>query len=320
MKHLLILIDVFFMFRPLLLIPVWGFCIFGYYHGTMQSSATPITSLWSVHTLKMFLWFLLFSVSVASVYIFNQLADIDVDRANSGLPLLAKGKVSVRCARISAILCALIGIAGPLFRHPFLSIFSCTALALGLVYSLKPVQLSGRFILDFLANATGYGIIAFGAGWYLSNASPTVHTLLSALPYFLLMCSGSISSTIPDYQGDKKYGKKTTAVVLGIMRAHFLAAFFLCMAAAAAFLTHNTIALICSLFAIPIYGLYFIKRKPGFQEATYKVGGFLCMAMASILMPVFAITAIMVTSLTFFYFRKRHHITYPSLVPSPHED
>ena len=271
--------------------------------------------LWTLQSLDAFVWFVLFSFSVASVYILNQLVDIDVDKANGGLPLLAKGNVSKCSAQISACVCAAIGVTAPLFKHPVLSVFAVAALVSGIAYCLPPFRLSGRPGCDFITNATGFGIIAFGAGWLLSGAPFTLVSFsTSALPYFLLMCAVSISSTIPDYCGDKKYGKNTTAVVLGILKAHLLATFFLCLAMIAALITRHYIPFVCALGAFPFYMIYFFKRDDRVMEATYKIGGGLCMAFASFLMPIFGGAAIVVTILTLIYFKKRHRINYPSLV------
>jgi 4-hydroxybenzoate polyprenyltransferase len=316
MEKLLKIIDIFFLSRPLLLIPVWGFCIFGYYHGASFKNV-PVNSLRSLNSFQLFLWFFIFSFSVASVYILNQLADQDVDAANKGLPLLAKRKVSVHAAWAASCVCAAIGVGVPLFRYPFLSLCSTFALILGTIYSFKPVRLSGRCFFDFLANAAGWGIIAFAAGWYMSGAPFSGPAFLKAsAPYFFLMCAGSISSTIPDFEGDKKYGKNTTAVSLGILKAHGVAFLFICMTIVVSALSRDYIALTCAVSVFPLYALYYFKPDARIQEATYKIGGVLCMVLAAVLMPVLTLAAALVTALTFFYFRKRFHTTYPSLTPT----
>jgi 4-hydroxybenzoate polyprenyltransferase len=321
MKNFLLAIDVFFLLRPLLLIPVWGFCIFGYHQGRSFSGGAHFAPLWTTESLGHFAWMVVFSLSVASVHVLNQLADMQVDNANRGLPLLAKGKISPKAAVISAVLCAGAGVTIPAFVHPLLSLCSCLAVCIGYFYSFKPMRFSGRVGLDFLANATGYGIVAFGAGWHLAGAPLEAAVFFpSALPYFLLMCAGSISSTIPDYSGDKLFGKNTTAVVLGVMKAHIAATFFLSLSIATAWMAHQWIALTCGLCAYPFYIFYFIRRDSRIMEATYKVGGFLCMAAAAAIMPVFALTSIAITGLTFVYFKKRHGITYPSLVQGVHDE
>ncbi len=292
MKYPALFIDLIFLIRPVVLIPVWGFCIFGYAQG-MAHAGSPLRGLvWTADALKIFAWFALFSLSVGAVHVLNQLADIDVDKENGGMPLLAKGKVSLVSARVSTVVCLLCSVIAPLFVHPILSIFSCCTVALGYFYSFKPVRFSGRVGFDFLANATGYGIIAFGVGWYFSGAPFSLASFTtSAFPYFCLMCAGSISSTIPDINGDKKYGKNTTAVVLGVTKAHSLAFILLSLALVFALGKHDIVAVICALSALPFYMLFFVFRRPLVQESTYKIGGFLCMIAATILMPVFGISA-----------------------------
>jgi hypothetical protein len=43
------------------------------------------------------------------------------------------------------------------------------------------------------------------------------------------------------------------------------------------------------------------------------------MIFAAVVMPAAGIAAVAVAAGTTFYFRKRHRIVYPSLVPVPHE-
>jgi len=230
MRHFLALLDAFFLTRPLLLAPVWGFSVFGLFRGLSAGGRAPMNMLWTVrHNGATFGWMAIFSLSVASVYVLNQIADVNVDKFNKGLPLLAKGKLSLAAAWWTAILCLALSILLPFFSHPSISAFSCGAALLGIAYSFRPLRFSGRPCFDFLTNAAGYGLIAFGVGWHLSGAAFSVAGFAaSALPYFLLMCAGSISSTFPDYEGDKKCGKITTAVALGVRRAHAVATVSLC--------------------------------------------------------------------------------------------
>jgi hypothetical protein len=89
------LLDGFFLMRPVVLIPVWGFALFGYcqgYHG----SIAELPLVWRAIDTASIVWIMIFSLSVGCVYVLNQIADIDVDNKNCGLPLLANGIVSHR--------------------------------------------------------------------------------------------------------------------------------------------------------------------------------------------------------------------------------
>ena len=311
------LLDLLMVSRPLVLVPVWGFCALGYHSALRVYSASAVRRCWHTVTPADYGWILLFSCSVAAVYIMNQIADIDVDRRNNGMPLIARGIISTRKAVLAATIYSLISLLPPLLLKRYSLVFAAvTALMTGYVYSFRPSRFSGRPFADFLSNAFGYGVIAFGIGWILAGRSVfSGWFLLNATPYFLLMCGGSISSTLPDMEADRIDGKNTTAVVLGLMPAHSIATVFVSGAAVAGFLIHDLFACICAAVSLPLYLLYWMKRRRLLMEATYKIGGVMCMATAFIAMPFFIPVAVIVFTATWLYFRIRHGITYPSLVP-----
>ncbi|HEX2957640.1 MAG TPA: UbiA family prenyltransferase, partial [Chitinispirillaceae bacterium] len=171
--------DLLFLSRPLLLVPVWGFCAFGYRCGMIQEGNAG--SLCSLNIpVSIYSSIFIFSLSVAAVYILNQIADIEVDKKNGGLPLLASGVVGTHSAWISASVLFLLSALVPLITRDYtLMLLSASSVLLGILYSFKPTFFSGKPILDFLSNALGYGVIAFGVGWYLSGAT------FSHLPAFI---------------------------------------------------------------------------------------------------------------------------------------
>jgi len=311
------LIDLFFTLRPVILIPVWGFSIFGYYRA-VNINPLKVSEYWFSISPSIYAAILFFSLSVGVVYVMNQLADIEVDKKNGGLPLIASGIVSVQSAWILCGICTTLTITLPLFT-PFkmLSLFSAITIMIGYVYSFRPFFFSGRLVFDFLSNAAGYGVIAFGVGWYLGGEELLSGDFLrSSLPYFLLMCAGSINSTIPDIGGDRAEGKNTTAVKLGASRAHYLSTVILIVACVSALVQKDLLASCCAILSLPFYFLYIIKQSNIFMEATYKVGGALCMMCAFLVMPVFIPISLCIFFCTRIYFRLRHAVEYPSMVPS----
>lgn len=306
--------DAVILSRPLLWIPVWGFSIFGYICGLRSLGRS---SLWAAWTSPPSVpgWMFVFSFSVGAVYVYNQIADKEVDAVNSGFPLLARGNVPPWLAWITAAGLALASVLIPLGKRPLLSVFSLLALAVGFVYSAKPTHLSGRFIADFLTNAVGYALIAFGAGWYLTGAPFGIQFFLSSVPYFFLMCAGSISSTLPDYEGDRKCGKKTTAVTLGVGSAHKIASLFIAAGLLSSLLLRDWIAAACACAAVPFYCAFLVRNTVRTMEATYKIGGMILMLAAAVLYPYLAPASLLSLLVTMVYFRMRFHVRYPSLVP-----
>ncbi|MBN1129380.1 MAG: UbiA prenyltransferase family protein [Chitinispirillaceae bacterium] len=317
LKALSCLLDCIFLARPIVLIPVWGFAVFGYWQSTSRSLA-DLTQAWMHPDTAGFVWILVFSLSVACVYVLNQIADMNVDRHNQGFPLLASGAVSKKAAAITVSVTALVSCMLPLIAgHRMLVILSVAAIITGLLYSFRPTYLSGRPFFDFLTNGLGFGVIAFGCGWHIGGGNLfTVEFLRTALPYFLLMCAGSISSTIPDLRGDHACGKRTTAVAMGARPATLLALFTLISALALGIVLKDHIVIFSSGVALPLYLLYLLRPSKVLEEAVYKAGGGTCMLAAALLSPMFVAVSATVVVLTRIYFRLRHNVSYPSLVPA----
>jgi 4-hydroxybenzoate polyprenyltransferase len=302
--------------RPVVLVPVWGFCLFGYYRA-FDVHISGLPDLWRATDPVVLVWFMVFSLSVGCVFVLNQIADVEVDKKNNGLPLLASGVISRRAAYLAAALAGLASIVIPFsLNRPVISLFSIVSIALGSLYSFRPAYLSGRPFSDFLTNAAGAAFIAFGIGWHLAGrplADPAF--LPAALPYFFLMCAGAISSTVPDINGDRSGGKLTTAVVLGTKKANYLATVFIMAAALSALTAHDNLALACAMASLPFYLLYTFKPKEIVAESIYKIGGAFCMVAAAAIMPLFLLCGAAAFMTTWMYFRFRHGVAYPSLVP-----
>ncbi len=320
-KFLARCLDTLFLARPVILIPVWGFSIFGYWCGHRVENTFAFSFLSSSNHFPAFGPMVLFSFSVGAVYVFNQIADLKVDAENEGFPLLVRSGISRRTALWYALLLCSIAVITPLFTGDIpLSLFSLGTILLGIIYSFKPVYFSGRPVTDFLSNAFGYTVIAFGVGWYLSPQTEilSMHFLRAVAPYFLLMCGGSISSTLPDIPGDEACGKRTTAVMMGKIPAHCLTIVFIFAGGITALVTADVIAIIIALEFFIIDLLYLLKKTDILMEATYKVTGGIAMTLAGVVYPLFIPVAVAVFAATWLYFRLRHGVSYPSLVPVSH--
>jgi 4-hydroxybenzoate polyprenyltransferase len=312
-------LDAFFLCRPVLLIPVWAFCFFGYVSGRSSACGFSFAGAWSAppHVAG---WIFIFSLAVGAVYVVNQIVDRNVDALNAGFALLIKGKIPVGVAWTTAGILALCAVVIPSLYLPKIAIFSVAALVTGILYCVRPAYFTGRPFIDFLTNATGYGIISFGVGWYLATGALGSRFAVSSVPYFLMMCAGSISSTIPDYAGDRDGGKMTTAVCLGTTYAHILATVALAAAAVWSCVIRDFFAATCSLASLPLYGIFLVFRASRHaMEGTYKGGYLVCMFVSFVAYPLLVPAALAVFAGTVLYFRLRHNVLYPSLLPVSHE-
>ena len=311
--------DGVFLTRPILWVPVWGFAVFGAARG-MIAQGTPGRSIApALFSVSQWGMLALLGCSVGAVYVLNQLFDTEADRRNPGFALMAHGGIS---PLIGWITLACLGI-GPVaiaagIGQPVLLTFCLATLLLGAAYCIPPLRFSGRPYLDFLSNAAGYGVVAFGCGWWLSGAGNPAAALREALPYVLLMCGGSISSTITDIEGDRAGGKRTTAVKLGPLTAHRLACACIVCATLLAYIRGDMAALLCGGCALPFYAIHELRRSRGSLEASYKASGAVMMLVAALREPVLAMLGLGILGATMIYFRLRFNICYPSLMPAGH--
>jgi len=313
MKTVIHIIDLFFLTRPVVIAPVWGFCAFGMYRYNDKLFLFPDVTC--------YLLILLYSMSVGAVYVINQIADYEVDRSNAGFPLLVRGNIPMKSAWACAVVCAVVSIVGPLVMgNKQVALLSAIAIIAGCIYSCKPFSLSGRPFLDFLTNAFE-ALLAFAAGWCVLGGGLSDPMLYRyAAPYFLLMCAGSIGSTLPDISGDRAHGKITTAVRFGPRGANIIALACLALTVPAAILlSTDVLALCCAAMALPLYIIYAVRPTAAAMEMTYKIGGALTMIAAALAAPLILPAGIFIFFITWLYFRKRHNISYPSLTPSANE-
>ena len=308
MKILKFLLDLFFLTRPVVLVPVWGFALFG----LRLSVAEPVEAV------EAFAQILFFSLSVASVYVLNQIADRKVDEANGGFPLLVKTNISNKTAMIWAIILAVMSIVLPVLSgFPKIAVLSFLSLLVGFFYCFAPFSFSGRPVLDFLSNALGYGTIAFAAGWILGGGEINLGFIRAMLPYFFMMAGGSISSTLPDFDGDKANGKNTTAVHFGKKTAHFIALGCIIASIVGAYYQSDFVAFSASAVAVVFYILYALNwQSQKLMEACYKVGGGISMLIIGVFYPILLISGAVIVLASILYFRIFYGVSYPSLLPA----
>ncbi len=99
------------------------------------------------------------------------------------------------------------------------------ALGLGAAYVLPPLEWKRRPGLDLLAQAAGYGVVAFllGAESSPSAGANSFVPLARAIPYAWGIATVGLITMLADRAGDEAVGQRTTVVALGRRRAVTLA-------------------------------------------------------------------------------------------------
>lgn len=156
--------------------------------------------------------------SVAGIYLYNGLTDVEQDRINASSRPLATGELTQQSVR-RTLRFLVIAVAAAAFVLPLTSTACNVAmLVLGWAYSGRPFQLKRYSNLSLLVAAIGaalpYISVAAAAPGALSASFVTSVVLLSAWVW-----AGGATKDFSDVTGDAAAGRKTLPIRLGERRA-----------------------------------------------------------------------------------------------------
>ena len=293
-------VDFFFALRPLVLVPAWSFFLLG--HGLTASGSFPA------------LRFLLLSVVLAAVHLVNQVVDAESDRLNGKGFFLQRGIFRPRTYVLvaSLLLGAALATAWGLGVAP---VRLSAAAALGLTYSLPPLRWSARPGCDLAANAIGYGGLAtwIGAG-EISLSAPWGARLGVCM---LAVGAVFLHTTLLDLEGDRRTGKQSSGVRLGVQPTRIVAA-VLALAACGAAVAARAPFLLGASLGVAALAMLACLAPRRCSSGTVSTGGTALFALAAGLQqPLFLLLLVLLVGATRIYYRRRFSLAYPSLVPAP---
>ncbi len=302
-------LDYLFLLRPMILIPVWTFFLLGARHGS-AASGTPAQAA------DLAAGLVSFTALLGAVYIINQITDREADRANRKLFFISRSIIPPGAARLEAaflvIMSFTVGIVFLSWRYVLVCALS---LLLGAAYSIEPVRLKKRAVLDVLANAIGNGILNTLAGWTAIGAPLAGWRVL--LVYPLAVASVHLTTTLADINGDAASGLRTSGVVLGPRPGIIISTGLMAAAAAAALALGNTPALCASLLSVPLFLIParspWQDRSPSAVLLPAKAATLIFTIVAGFLFHFYIPAVAVVILATRLYYHKRFGMTYPSL-------
>jgi 4-hydroxybenzoate polyprenyltransferase len=208
-------LDYIFLLRPMLFFPGWSTMLAGYFIES-KSEWFPITT-GSGDLISIIQLMTGFALIMGSSFVLNQLRDIESDKKNRKLFIIADGIVSVKSAwRLVYLLTAaalLFGFfIGVEIGVLFLIFFTLT----GIFYNFGPLALKDKPWGSLFANAL-MGWLAFAVGWSARH-DPGFRLLIDSLPYLFFNTSLYLFTLLPDREGDEHSRKHTLAVLQGSAR------------------------------------------------------------------------------------------------------
>ncbi len=300
--------DYFFILRPLILIPSWNFLLIGGYLAWGKSE----------FTVDLLIALVIYTSIMGGIYILNQIMDIETDRINKKLFLLSGEYISVKNAYLELAILWFIGLCLALKFGTIFLIFIVISLVMGILYSLPPVKLKGKPILDMLSNGIGYGMINFAVGWLVFGDFYWL-MFIKFMPYFLSISAVFINTTIVDIEGDQRAKEQTSAVFLGANIAYALSACLMVLAIFTAYVQKDLICLIPAVVSLPlyIYCLFYATIKKGINRkmtiASFRLPGLILTFITGVLYPPYLIFLILLLIGMRVYYKNRFGLGYPSI-------
>ena len=305
---MLLIFDYLIALRPTLLIPVWTLVLVGYYHARQFDVSIRLGFNWSVLST-----ICLYSMLSGGCYIVNQITDQETDKVNSKLYLIERGYVKISVLKVEAVVLIVGAIIWSVLQFwnniPYLVLIVISTV-LGLMYSVRPVRLKGKPIIDLLANAIGYGCVAFLIGW-VSVLSVSLVALQRSIPYVLCVAAAFVNTTLPDLSGDRSNSDITTGILLGVRRAcQFSVALLVCGILASLWM-QDRIALVTTMVCFPFFVYMNFKKEIKTIILSTRIGILVLSLIVCILIPMYAILFASTIFLVRWYYAVRLGIKYP---------
>ncbi|MGB9597317.1 MAG: UbiA prenyltransferase family protein [Candidatus Poribacteria bacterium] len=309
--------------RPILLIPVWTMTLMGYYRAIRNDLSSQISipffddiGFVVVPHSEILITLLLYSLLMGAVYILNQLTDSNADGINGKLYLIPYGHLKKGQMKSQIIILFLVSISISFLYLPITcSILILFSAIMGIAYSVPPIRLKGKPIIDLFANALGFGIVAFSVGWS-SKSNLSINSLLDSIPYFLCVSSAFINTTIPDMEGDLRNGDMTTGIYLGIKKSCLLSTMILILVILASLYRRDIVPLIASAVSLPFF-IYMTISNLGDKiniktiSLATKISVLTLSLLVSFLIPTYFVILMLTIIFVRIYYRIRFRVNYP---------
>ena len=315
-------LDYIAILRPLLLIPVWTMLLLGYYKGLDGRLATRVPLIGNMPIIwrpdnEILITLFLYSLLMGAVYILNQMSDRHTDEINGKLYLVARGYLKESNLKIQIGILFSVSVIIAFLRFPQTYIYMILlSVILGVLYSVPPVRLKGRPFLDLLANAFGFGVVAFAVGW-TSRSALSMDLIRYSLPYVICISAAFINTTIPDIKGDVQNGDVTTGGFLGIRNSCIVSTLLIGTVPLISLLLKDFICLTASVLSLPFFIYMTIsnwdERSPKIWAITLatKVSLLVLSLLIAVFIPLYFVLLISTLLLMKAYHRMRFGISYP---------
>jgi len=300
------ILDYVFLIRPTLFYPIWTFFLAGVWGGMRFGKGTcdfahPVGPLWVAVGL---------TLVTGGIFILNQIQDVETDRVNGKLFLLANGIIPVKEAYLEAALLTVWGLALGFWIDSRIGLgFFVLFVLSGWLYNYPPTRWKNRPVMGLLINGTG-GLVIYSLGWMVGGGRGFVP--LRVVIYALAGVAVFLNTTLPDMEGDAETGKITFGVRYGVKKTVVWAFVLEIFAVGLAFWFRDWLLFIPGLVVLPFFLMSAAKQT---MVEVLRATKFSVLALAAAVCVVFPWYLLPVFGVFFFskwYYRKRFDFEYPS--------
>lgn len=295
--------------------PVWTLSLAGLWAQSRFGSYNSITDRlvrFEYINLNNFLFLALFTMLMGAVFLINQIEDVESDKLNNKLFLIANGDISIRKAYIETVLLIVIPIIIMIWKRSDLALLMAISfIIMGWMYSCRPIVLKDKPIGGILPNFFG-GYIIFIYGWMIKGDSG-MEMIYYATPYVLGLIAVYFLTTVPDIEGDKGANKITVAVKYGANRVIMAGLIVDILAIIAGLFTRDIIILIPTILILPFFIQSAITKSNRIVLKTNKFAALFLSLIICFHYPLYLVLLVFLYFFSKWYYRNRFNITYPSL-------
>lgn len=314
MKKPIKYLDYFFVLRPTLFFPVWTMSLAGLWAQTRFTASSLHPSWFAVGALEIKILFyeFLLTLLMGSVFLINQIEDVESDKLNNKLFLIANGDISISKAYLETIILAVLPVFFLLLTRFELGITLIIAyIVMGWLYSCRPFVFKNKPVGGIIPNVLGFYIV-FSYGWMI-NGQPGMDMLYYATPYVLGLLGIYFLTTIPDIEGDRGANKITVAVKYGANNIIITGLIVNTLAIITAVIMRDLVIVIPTLLIFPFFVKTAITKSTADVLQTNKFAALFLSLVICYRFPYYLAILLVLYFFSKWYYKARFNINYPSL-------
>jgi 4-hydroxybenzoate polyprenyltransferase len=319
MKRFAQLFDYVFVLRPTLFFPVWTVfaagCLVDRSSVDDALNGTNGHDGMSVLFQSPILVAGLLTLLMGGVFVLNQLHDIETDRRNNKLFLIAHGHISQLAAQVESILLIVIALAAAtVIQMELGALFFAIFLLTGLFYSCSPFRMKDRPWLGLAANSLGACLVfAAGLGATAGSGKDFFAQALHSTPYMAAVGAVYLYTTLLDVEGDRLTDKITFGVKFGVTATTIAGAALVIVAVATAWWLDDMLMFYPALISMPFFVVAAVRKKIGDVQRAIKLPILFLAVAVCVEVIEYLLLLVFVYYFSKWYYLKRFGIEYPSL-------